>query len=297
MDICEPVDDRASVTLDRMITPYLNSILDSTSVKEIISAIITHLPPSIAHGVELRFRLFIMKEHNFNTQRLYVIELAHKLITARICKFFFDANVNLFNPMFTQNKNTRKDKNNVVYGDIVGDPRKIFSREDVIKWFRSIPDCDKYLTIPTDEIITVEVKFGDHFNSNSLILTEDQIIGIAYGLNGIGKDNIILKSSITNNIISITNIIEHSLIYKLKILLATEKLKRPYQVDILQNNNKLQSGQIGNNSYITIHFSNPEFMQGLLSVARWYQLPGDGKEILWKNLCKFTPGGNIPLKL
>lgn len=94
-------------------------------------------------------------------------------------------------------------------------------------------------------------------------------------------------SSITKNIVSVSDIVEHTLIYRQPINLATEEIKRPYQVDVLQPNN----------TFLKVHFATPEFMQGIISVAYWKGFPDKGEEIIWKNLCQFTKEGHIPLKM
>jgi len=267
-----PVDDRAEFTLNTLFKPFIDDILLCENIKEIIRVIITHLPFGIAYETELRIR---MRRDiiNIPAQKHLVITILRNIILADICQ-------NLVSIIHNDEK------------DI------FYMKEDIVRWYKTNPIYIQYFPIPPSEIITIEITKNNITKTSKynaviiqdpsnleLTLTEEQIMGIAYAINAIKNNNIKLLSSITNGPISVSDIVEHSLIYRLPIILATEELKRPYRVDILQIDN----------SFLTVHFTTPEFMQGILSVANWCELSDNGKNILWKNLYQFTREGLLPL--
>lgn len=261
MNTYTPADDRARITLHYMIQPYLEAVTAATSLLEIVNAINKYLPTGLAHDTELRVRMLRIHNNDFISLQLRALDIPKEIIeieTSRELPSIVDADDNKF---------------------------YYYMREDLVRWFRSSPTNAEYLQTPPEEIITVQIKHIDTVKTSALRLNQDQMIGIAYGLYALNDGRITLKSSITNVPVSITDIAEHALIYRLPIELATEKLKRPYTVDII----------IPSKTAMRVHFQTPEFMQGILSVAKWYQLPNQGKDFLWKNLSQFTREGIIPL--
>lgn len=261
MNTYAAADNRATTTLYHMIQPYSDAVTASTTLNEIVRAINQHLPPGLAYNTELRLRIFRVHNHDFITQKLRALEITKEIIeieTSRDLPAIVD-----------------RDDNKFYY----------YLREDLVNWFKSSPTNAEYLQTPPDEVITIQINYGDRVKTSALTLNQDQMIGIAYGLYGLNDGRVTLRSSITNAPVSINDIAEHALIYRLPIELATEKIKRPYSVDILTPNK----------TFMTVHFQSPEFMQGVLSVAQWYHLPNQGKDYLWRNLSQFTREGIIPL--
>lgn len=261
MNTYTPADDRARTTLYYMIQPYLYAVTAARSLPEIVKAINQYLPPGLARDTELRIRIFRVHNHDFVNQQLRALDIAREIIeieTSRELPSVVDAEDNKF---------------------------YYYMREGLIRWFRSSPTNAEYLQTPPEEIITIQIKYGDKVKISALRLNQDQMIGIAYGLYAFNDDRVTLHSSITNAPVSVSDIAEHALIYRLPIDLATEKLKRPYTVDILTPAK----------TFMRVHFQTPEFMQGILSVAQWYQLPNQGKDFLWKDLTQFTREGIVPL--
>jgi hypothetical protein len=246
MDIYKYADQRALLTLIKILAPYHQALTDTTSIKQITQVIIKHLPPSIAHNTELRVKMIRGQDILFKKEKTR--EIANDLIVSQICKEL----PAIYN----------QDGNREIY----------YIREDIINWYYSDPYNAKYLPPPEEENILIEIHHENNVKRSTMKLTEDQLIGIAYGLNAFADNKIILHSSIFLDPLDIKDITSHALIYKLPITLATEQLKRPFQVDILQPDT----------SFLTIHFITPQFMQGVLSVAQWYHLPNNGKNILWK---------------
>lgn len=258
-----PADDRATVTLFRLMEPYIKAVNTSVSIKELTKAIAYHFPFQCAHLIELRLRMELIHGYNPTRAKFLAIKFAEDSIIRSVCE--------------TLQREIDSDSNFRYY----------YMREDIIRWFESQPWRKEQFNKPEEEVITVEISSREKIKTRTLTLTEDQMIGITYGLTSMNDDRVVLYSSITENRVSISNIANHALIYRLPIDLATEKLKRPYSVDIVKADKTFQ----------TLHFINPEFMQGVLSVAHWYGLPYNGKDILWKNLTEFTKQGVIPLQL
>ena len=251
MDKYLPADSRAQVTLEHLLSPLTTSLNVSNSTNEIAKALIKHLPPGIAHAVELRWQM------NRSPTVIETMKVEVRQIV-----------LNSMGMYVTKDLPAEHDSE---------DNRKFYyMREDVIRWYHSSPTNRDYFQIPVEEVVTIE--FKDNNDILSISLTEDQMIGICYGINGLGDKLVTLKSSITNGLVSVADVTKHALIYRIPITLATERLKRPYQVDVLQSDG----------TFLTIYFVNPEFMQGIVSVANWYQLENQGKDLLWKNLYQLT---------
>lgn len=262
MDVYIPADNRAAITRDKLLEPYMRGIIASTSIKEVVAAMITHLPPVLAHETELRTRMHMVREHNFSEQKLRAMEIAEELLEMMVSH------------------------NLKAYSDRDGNRRYYYMREDIIRWFNSNPDYARYLPQPPQEIITIELKYNGKSKTSAMALNEDQMVGIVFALSGMKNDRVTLRSSITNQVVAVKDIAQHAISYLMGEL-ATDRLKRPYRVGI-----KDPQGE-----FIDVHFLGPEFMQGVISVAQWYGLPDNGNNSLWRNLEQFTRDGIIPLSL
>lgn len=254
MDLYLPSDNRAEYTLNLILDPFIKDLYNSNSIKDITTSIVTYLPPGIAHEVELRFR---MKRDTKDVDlfKIHVDNVVRHIILSRVCI-------------------------ELPYIIIDDDRVCYYMREDILAWI----DKYHYFNYPPEEIITVSIQD----NRSELTLNKDQIIGMAYAINAantLGLPKITLHSSVTKSDVSIHDIVEHALVYRLPITLATEQYKRPYRVDILQSDN----------NFLTINFKEPYFVQGLISVCHWLQIPNRGKNVIWKNLFQFTREGLIPL--
>lgn len=261
MDSYLPADNRASATLTLFLEPFMTSLSTAENIKDIVRTLTNHLPPGIAHEAELRMRMN-RAITEITARKELVAKIVRNMIIMSVCR-------NLLS---------------VSYGS---EGRQFYyMKEDIIRWYESNPTNVQYFATPPQETITIEVSKNDIIKTSNLTLGEDQMIGIAYGLNGLKDHNIQLESSITGTPVAVSDIAEHALVYRLPITLATEEIKRPYRVDILQTTG----------AFLTTHFVTPEFMQGVLSVAYWAQLPNNGKDKLWKDLYQFTREGLIPLE-
>lgn len=261
-DICLPVDDRASKTLDILIEPLVSALNKSTNLKDATMAINDKLPRGISHNTELRMRF----KRNLSNSTIEQIKL-----TA------IESVKNVIGYDLTRNSPILYDEN--------GNKSTFFSRGDVVRWCNERPWANETFKIPETELITIEI-YSEPVQSLTLELTDDQLIGIAYGLNAIKDKRVRLVSSITNNIVNVNYIVKYSLDYKQKLDLATERLKRPYQIEIKQEDG----------TYQTVNFVNPQFLQGLISVAKWFNMKNNGKYQIWRNLTQFTKSGEVALK-
>lgn len=261
MDSYLPADNRASTTLTVLLQPFMTPLFASENVKDIVRALTNHLPLGIAHEAELRMRMnrAITK---IGDRKELVAEIVRNLIVMSVCRGF---------PFVTCENEGRQ---------------FYYMKEDIIRWYESNPTIIQYFGVLPQETITIEVSNNNMVKTSNLTLGQDQMIGIAYALNGLKDHNIKLRSSITGQLVAVSDIAEHALVYRLPITLATEEIKRPYRVDIIQ----------ANGTFLTTHFITPEFMQGVLSVSYWSHLPNNGKNTLWKDLYQFTREGLIPLE-
>ena len=264
MHIYLPADDRASRTVSLILEPFMASLSAAENIRDVTGAITNHLPVGFAHEAELRM-MIDRTDTEFTARKFLVSDIVRNIIVTSVCRGFPVA--------ICEN----------------GESRGYYMREDVVAWYESCPKNSNYFASPLEEIITVEISKDTVVNTSHLTLNKDQMIGISYSLRGLynsGNYDIRIISSITDAPVSVSDISHHALSYRLPIALATEEIKRPYRVDILES-----SGV-----FITVHFTTPDFMQGVLSVARWSGFLKNGKNILWKNLCQFTRDGLIPLK-
>lgn len=247
-----PADLRAEITLKQTLRQYLDKIENAVSSKDIVEAILHYLPPGLAHRTELRLRLYMLTNTNITAIKSQAKEITLAIIAQSISASTY------------------------------------YTREDVLLWYRD--NTTDYFIAPEDEIITITINDGnDHMpktKAREVKLTQDQLVGIAYGLTALQSNRVQLESSLTKGTLDIVSIIKTAPLYFQTIELALDKLKRPYTVEIVDSNNFWQ----------TIHFTNAEFMQGLASVAQWHGLSNNGKDIIWKNLTQFTREGLIPLQ-
>lgn len=246
-----PADLRAETTLRQLLNPYLDKVENATSAKEVISAIGRHLPSGLAHQTELRLRLYMLQDTKLSAIKSQAESITIDIIAKSISTLGY------------------------------------YTRENILDWYEASAVAIRYFTKPSDEIITITT--GLHMakiKSREVKLSNDQFIGIAYGLHALQSTQVQLQSSLLTTPIDVATIIKTSTTYFQPIELAVNKLKRPYTVEIINRDD----------TSTNVHFSNPEFMQGLLSVAVWHDLPNNGNNILWKNLTQFTREGIIPLE-
>lgn len=252
-----PVDSRAAVTLNNLLTPLFEAVTTATDKKEIQRAIVTFLPFGLASSLELYMAIQDRGQRfTLEQRRSYVTNQAVNLLGQLIAKM------------------TRF---------------HTYMREDVLRWYNSNPDNRRFFLPPNDETITITLT-ADRVRQQQLRLSEDQLIGIAYGLHSLANrpsPQVDIISSITNAPIEFDRIVENAYVYRLPHEDATERLKRPFRVEIIQ----------ADGSMLPVYFVHAEFMQGLLSVASWYGLPNAGEGTLWMNLSQFTREGEIPLHL
>lgn len=259
MDQYLPVDNRAEITLNLLIQPVTEAVLKANNIKEVTQALGKHLPQQIAHQTELKIKMLRNKTFN-DGYKMQVDAQIKREILNHVCE----------NLPFIKDEEDRK----VYY----------YMREDIINWYDKLNEkSQEFFKKPEQELISITLSLGNQSKSSTMSLSEDQLIGIVYAIKSqLDSDiKVTLKSSLTNTEIDIDKISEHALIYKVPIELATEHLKRPYHIDVVK---------VG-----TLYFVNPEFMQGILSVAQWYKLPNNGKDVMWSNLYKFTKEGLDPL--
>lgn len=261
MDSYLPADNRASTTLTVLLEPFMTPLFASENIKDIVRALTNHLPFGIAHEAELRMRMN-RAITEITARKQLVAEIVRNLIIMNVCR----------GSPFVTNENEGR--------------QFYYMKEEIVRWYESNPTIVEYFSVLPQETITIEVSKNNIVKTSNLTLGQDQMIGIAYALNGLKDHHIQLKSSITGEPVAVSDIADHALVYRLPITLATEEIKRPYRVDILQ----------ATGAFLTTHFITPEFMQGVLSVAYWAQLPNNGKDTLWKDLYQFTRDGLIPLE-
>jgi hypothetical protein len=155
-----------------------------------------------------------------------------------------------------------------------------FTHEDIVDWWQSTgQQLGQVLLPPQEETITISVKHLPH--AHELTLTHDQMNGIAFALLSLECDEVTLTSSITSQPILCRNITDRAILY----LTPPTRLERQYRVQIKQNSQH----------YRQLYFSHPQFMQGILSVAAWLNLPNQGHNTLWRNLEEETTEGIRPL--
>lgn len=155
-----------------------------------------------------------------------------------------------------------------------------FTHEDIVSWWQARgQQLGQVLLPPLQETITIRVDDLPH--THELALTYDQMNGIAFALLSVDSDKVTLTSSITSQPISCRNITDRATLY----ITPPHRLERQYRVQIKQNSQH----------YRQLYFSHPQFMQGILSVAAWLNLPHQGLNTLWRNLEEETAQGIRPL--
>lgn len=259
MNLYQPADDRAEETLKYLLATLWSALQAAQTQRDVGGMLSAALPFGLAHNTELQLRL----EFPFGTEieklRTGAYTFAYKAIANSIAK---DLPAILVL------------RNHIHY----------FTREDVIRWMRNSP-IYKDVYVPP-EIITISVTGFP--NSSQMELNEDQMNGLAFAIEGTEQARRpILMSSVTERPVDTAAIVAHSPIYVIEPPLATDKLRRPYRIDIRQ----------ADRTFKTIYFDDPDFMQGVLSVISWQSppLPNNGKGSLWENLQEFTRDGYVNL--
>jgi hypothetical protein len=260
----DAVDDRAKETLHQIVKPCRDAVLTANTLPELGKVIKQYLPSMIAYNVELQLRIDRMNDHHTGLHVLAFMTI-DSILGREICQGL---------PVEIDENGTRW-----VY----------YTREDIIRWYQERTRKDYFVAPITEEIIDVQLLYGDHqLKMKRLTLTQDQVVGIAYGLDVLETKyghHVQWFSSITGRALNEHSIVNHTLIYRLPRDDATDKLKRPYTVEVLKSDDTFQ----------TLHFVHPEFMQGLVSAAMWFNLPDRGKGVLWRNLTQFTREGVVAL--
>jgi hypothetical protein len=261
MDQYLPADDRAEATLNELLRVFTDRIRNGATFKE--AYVGGRLPPIIAAAIELRVNM--RRQLDLAQRKEAALEIAASVLAYQICH---DLNLP---------SHERQDDARIYY----------YMREDILAWIELLRPTFPHFVVIDPETITIEITHEGQVKTSQMVLSQDQIAGIAYGVAGIqvADSSITLYSSVTQNVVDIRGLVEHALIYRLPLTLATEELKRPYRVEVLEHGD----------SYIRLRFVNPQFMQGLLSVAHWYNLPNQGRGSLWQHLEQFTREGVIPL--
>lgn len=259
-----PVDDRATETLHQLVKPCRDAVSAALTMAGVGRALGAHLPGMIAHNIELKLRM-----NRMNDNHTQLIHLALSALDSGLAKEICEGL-----PVEIDEQEVRW---------------FYYTREDVLRWYEERPQKQYFVAPTMEETIDVQLLYGDHqLKMKRLILTQDQIVGISYGLVALEAKyghRIQWFSALLDRSVNERDIVRHTVIYRLPRDDATEKLKRPYSVDVLKEDETFQ----------TIHFIHPEFMQGLVSAASWFDLPDRGKGILWKNLTQFTQEGVIEL--
>lgn len=264
MDQYLPADTRAEITLIELLQPFVRAVTAATALPELSRAYSqSHLPPKITNAIELRVNM--RRQLDLEQKKELAIDTARSVVAYNICQ---DLNL----PSQDGPEETR-----IYY----------YLREDLMAWVELHRGTFSHFVTLPKEIIRIEIEHGEHRSGRQMELSQDQMLGIAYGLAGIQMETyrVTLTSSITQAVVDVNTLAKHALIYRLPLNLATEELQRPYRVEVLEPGG----------SYIRLRFVNPEFMQGLLSVAHWYRLENQGRGYLWQHLEQFTREGIIPL--
>jgi len=263
MDQYYPADNRASVTVNNLLLPFIQNVEAARTTAELRRCYSnSRLPPTIATDIELRVAL--NRSQPLEIQKENAIQTARLMIGYHVCRA-----LELPNQL-------QPDDSRIYY----------YIRENIMDWLQRFPP-DLFFGNPGIEVVAIQINTINYNRQSEMTLTEDQMMGIVYAIGGLNPDApaITIISSLTNEPVDVRSLIEHTLIYRLPTTLATEELKRPYRVEIRQSDG----------SYIRLRFVHPEFMQGVLSVAHWYRLSNNGRGSLWRSLEQFTREGIIPL--
>ena len=248
--IDSPVDDRADRALRVLLQPFNTTVDKVGSYPDIIKTMNDLLPNSVARDAEI---MLVRKgKANLVIKQRHAREIVRDIIRMRICN-----------------------------GLVTLENQCYFSRQDIADWINNNPGYDTKLQVPPPEEFKVTVEGV----SNTMIITEPQLVGICYGLDSNAVNAAGILINVTTVIgqfdVEYTKIVDNSLVYNIAPDLATEEFKRPYRVEV--NN--------ADNQFHPARFDDPEFLQGLISIPHWAELPNDGNGSLWRNLQEFTREG------
>lgn len=249
-----PVDNRAEITINNILSNLFDKISKAKKIRDIGNILLENLPIGIAYESELILNI---------SRNVESLENKKKLIKTIIYQSIA--------------KRARRD-NSSLY----------FSREDINKWYKA-SDIDKnFFPQPTSEIIKVDFIKNSIKTKFDLSIDEDQLVGISYGIIAIGESqNIRLISSITSDIINIYEIVSRYSLYRKEPKSPIERLKKPYQVEILDQNYL----------FVTTYFDRIEFMQGVISPSSWLGIAHNGENLAWKFFYRFTQEGLIETQI
>jgi hypothetical protein len=255
----EPADDRATATLDVLLQLLRSALEDDETYTDVGQTLAVVLPTGLAHPTELELRI----AHPFATDMATLKRAAYDIARRNVAKSIAAELPSM----------------------VVGRTKiHYYTREDVVRWIRANPYY-KDLDIP-EETITITVM--EYPEPAHMPLTSDQMNGIAFAIAGLEQHRRpTLTSSLTQRPVHIQDIVQHAPIYTAEIPLATERLKRPYTVELRGPDREFHS----------VFFVVPEFMQGVLSVAHWLKLPEAGHNTVWRNLSEFTREGTVELDM
>lgn len=250
----DAIDSRAVETLRELTFPFFFAVQKALDHRHLIRAILNNLPYGMASVLELKLVLQNRREDwGLNPEKAWLTQAAAEVIQSAIT---------------------------------AETPFKSISREAVVDWYFRKPDHQKYLIAPREEIFEVTLPDANE----TMVLTEEQLMGLIYGLYAMGITDmksdspVMITSNITNEPVEIQRLIDNATAYQRPIELATERLRRPYHVDLIMADGVLP-----------LYFQTPQFMQGLISVAAWYGLEDRGRDILWTDLTRFSREGDVPL--
>lgn len=243
-----PVDERSEIALQELTQNLNESLNKCSSFKQMINTLKTCLPFDFAFKIELGI---LQRKFKSTSQE------AFKFITNRtkffLCEKFCETLISF---------------NDKIY----------FMREDIVLWLENNQEYKRYFSIRDEEIT-----FKNETDEVKLSLTQEQLIGIIIILQN--EKNLKLISNVTNKSIDVSEILSKCHIYKFAPQLSTDKLKRPYQVDIYGT---------------TYYFLTENFMKGVICGSLY--LSGDdslsyNEGEYWKNLLKLTREGLERIKL
>ena len=166
------------------------------------------------------------------------------------------------------------------------------AREDILEWRKSNRQLISSFSEPFQEKLWIGTKkrlHDDEFFGELINLPKEELIGIAFA-NTIGSPNqdkfLFVQTSLigpTNNPdVQLTGIVINAVTYTSTMTTSEEKIRMPYTVELLINNN-----------FVPINFISLKFMQGITAGLRFLDYPNFGRDIVWKNITKYEQGGYV----
>lgn len=257
MEGYEPADDRAAATLDVLLTLLGSALEDDETRTEVGHTLGVVLPTGLAHATELELRIEHPGTTDIATLRRFAYDIARRNVAKSIA---------------VELPSMKVGRNIIHY----------YTREDVQRWIRSNPYY-KDLDLPLE---TITITVAEYPEPSDLPLTSDQMNGCAFAIMGVESNRRpTLTSSVTERTVNVEDIVQHAPIYTIPIELATDRLQRPYTVELRGTDREFHP----------VYFAVPEFMQGVLSVAAWLNLPAAGQDTVWRHLTQFTKEGIVEL--